>query len=130
MIVPSVIVNDSEPSDSLSSVAAMGMLCVAPAALFAAKVTVSDVAPRSEPSAASVPSGALHATVTSAPTALDSVTVKTASLPSDTLADGPDMLSSAESRSSGTLVVPLSSSVSVTVAELTLRPATVVAPGS
>ena len=62
VIVPSVTVNDSAPSDSASSVAAIVMLCVAPAALFAPNVTVPDVDPRSDPSAASADSGALHPT--------------------------------------------------------------------
>ena len=60
-------------------------------------------------------------------TAADKVTVNVASLPSATFADGPLMLSSAESLSSVGVVVVLSSSVSVMVAELTLR-LTVVVP--
>ena len=128
VIAASVTVKDSAPSESVSSVAVTVMVWVAPAALFAAKVTVPDVAERSDPSAASVASGALHATWTSASTALDSVTVKVASLPSDTLDAGPEMDSSAESLSTGSPVVVLSSSVNVTVAELTLR-LTVVVPG-
>ena len=44
VIVPSVTVNDSAVSDSASSVAVMVMLCVAPAAEFAANVTVPEVA--------------------------------------------------------------------------------------
>ena len=83
---------------------------------------------RSAPSAASVPSGALHATWTSAATAFDRVTVNTALPPSDTLDSGPVMLSSALPRSSVSAVVDLSSSIRVTVASLTLRP-TVVVPG-
>ena len=118
----------SSPSESISSVAVMVMLCVALAAELAVKVTVPEVVPRSALSAASVPSGADHATVTSAATAFDSVTVKIAALPSATLADGPLMLSSALSLSSPGVVL-LSSSVRVTVAELTLSPDTVVAPG-
>ena len=55
VIAPSVAVNDSAVSDSASSVAVMVMVCVAPAALFAANVTVPEVVPRSAPSAASVP---------------------------------------------------------------------------
>ena len=62
VMVPSVAVNDSAVSESLSSVAVMVMDCVAPAALFAAKVTVPEVVPRSAPTAASVPNGALQAT--------------------------------------------------------------------
>ena len=49
--------------------------------------------------------------------------------PSETFEDGPLMLSSAESLSPGIVVVVLSSSVSVMVAELTVRP-TVVVPGT
>ena len=65
VIVPSVTVKDSAVSDSASSVAVMVIVWVAPAAEFAAKVTVPEVSSRSAPSAASVPSGALHATCTS-----------------------------------------------------------------
>ena len=128
VIAPSVTVKDSAVSDSASSVAVMVMDCVAPAAELAAKVTVPDVAPRSDDSAESVPRGADHATCTAASTAFDSVTVKTALPPSDTLEVGPVMLSSAESLSPGTVVVDLSSSVRVMIASLTLRPATVVVP--
>ena len=129
MIVPNVTVNVSAVSESWSSVAAMVMVCVAPAAELAANVTVPDVADRSDPSAASVPSGAVHATCTSASTAADSVTVKLAAAPSATLEAGPLMLSSAPSLSPGGVVL-LSSSVNVTVAELTVRPTcVVVVPG-
>ena len=62
----------------MSSVTAMVMVWVAPAAELAAKVTVPEVAERSELSAASVPRGALHATCTWAATALERVTVKVA----------------------------------------------------
>ena len=86
-----------------------------------------EVSDRSAPSAESVPSGTLHATCTWAATALDSVTVKTASPPSDTFPEGPEMLSSALSLSPG-VVAPLSTSVSVTIASLTVR-LTVVVPG-
>ena len=102
------------------------MLWVAPAALFAANVTVPEVRDRSAASAASVPRGALHPTVTSASTGWERVTVKTALLPSDTLPEGPDMLSSAESLSPGVVVVPLWS-FSVMIASLTSR-LTVVVP--
>ena len=54
MIVPSVTVNDSAVSDSLSSVAATVKVCVVEPA---ATVTVPDVAPKSELAAASVLSG-------------------------------------------------------------------------
>ena len=64
VIVPSVTVKPSAVSESMSSVAVIVIVCVAPAALFAAKVTVPDVADRSAPSAASAPRGALHATCT------------------------------------------------------------------
>ena len=70
---------------------------------------------------------AVHATVTSFDTPVDNVTVNVASDPSSTFDDGPAMLSSAESLSPGVVVV-LSSSVSVMVASLTLRPVTVVVP--
>ena len=40
VIVPKVTVNLSATADRLSSVTAIVMVCVAPAALFAAKVTV------------------------------------------------------------------------------------------
>ena len=53
--------------------------------------------------------------------------MKTALLPSSTFDDGPDMLRSALSLSSVGVVL-LSSSVSVMLAELTLRPVTVVVP--
>ena len=43
VIVPSVTVNVSAPSDSWSSVAAIVIVCVAPAALLAANVTVPEV---------------------------------------------------------------------------------------
>ena len=119
VIVPKVTVKDSAVSDSMSSVAVMVMVCVAPAALPAANVTVPEVADRSEPSAASVLSGADQATVTSFATSADRVMVKEASLPSATLDAGPEMDISALS----------SSSVRVTVAEVTLRPVTVVVPG-
>ena len=62
VIVPSVTVKLSAPSESASSVAVIVMSWVAPAALFAAKVTVPAVADRSVPSAASVPRGADQAT--------------------------------------------------------------------
>ena len=62
MIVPNVTVNRSAVSDNASSVAVMVIVWVAPAALFAANVTVPDVADRSEPSAASELSGADQAT--------------------------------------------------------------------
>ena len=88
VIAPRVTVKLSAVSDSFSSVALMVIVCVAPAAEFAAKVTVPEVAPKSAPSAASVPSGALHATVTDLATAADRVTVKVASEPSATLAVG------------------------------------------
>ena len=68
---------------------------VAPAALFAANVTVPDVADRSADSAPSVPSGADHATCTCDATAADSVTVNSAFPPSETLAVGPLILRSA-----------------------------------
>ena len=127
VIVPSVTVKDSAPSDSMSSVAVMVMSCVAPAAELAAKVTVPEVADRSAASAESVLRGALHATVTSASTACDNVTVKVASLPSETFDAGPLMLTSAESLSSVSVVVDLSSSVRVMMASLTSR-LTVVVP--
>ena len=76
VMAPSVTVKPSAVSDSLSSVAVIVMLCVAPAALFAANVTVPEVVPKSAPSAASVPKGALHATCTSLAMAADNVTVK------------------------------------------------------
>ena len=101
---------------------------MAPAALLAAKVTVPEVVPRSAATAVSVLSGALQATATSAATAFDNVTVKTALPPSKTFEAGPLMESSAVSLSPG-VVVPLSSSVRVTVAELTVR-LTVVLPGT
>ena len=129
VIVPKVTVKLSASSDSMSSVIAMVMLLVAPAALLAAKVTVPDVADRSAPSAASVLKGALHATCTAEATAADRVTVKVASEPSATLDVGPVMLRSVESESSGlSFVVPLWS-FRVIVAELTLRSSTVVVPG-
>ena len=115
VMAPRVTVKDSAGSDSLSSVAAMVMVCVAPAALFAAKVTVPDVADRSAPTAASVGDGALHATCTSEAMAVERVTVKTALPPSATLEAGPAMESSALSLSS-VGVVDLSSSVKVTEA--------------
>ena len=104
----------------------MVMFCVAPAAEFAANLTVPEVVPRSAAFAESVPSGADHATCTSASTAADNVTVNVASDPSATLADGPSMLSSAPSLSSVSVVVVLSSSVSVMVADVTVRPTSVV----
>ena len=94
------------------------MVCVAPAAEFAAKVTVPEVVPRSAATAASVLNGALHATCTSAATDFDSVTVKVASEPSSTLDVGPDMLSSAESTRS---LVEWSVSVMSTWPQLTVR---------
>ena len=42
VIVPSVTVNDSAVSDNKSSVTAMSMSCVAPAALLAANATVPE----------------------------------------------------------------------------------------
>ena len=128
VIVPSVTVKDSAVSERASSVAVIVIVWVAPAAEFAAKVTVPEVVPRSALPAASVPSGALHATRTSAATAAERVTVKTALPPSATFEAGPVMESSAVSLSPG-VVVDLSSSVSVTVAAVTLRPDTVVVPG-
>ena len=89
-MVPRVTVKDSAVSDSMSSVAVMVMVCVAPAALPAAKVTVPEVVPRSAATAASVPRGADQATCTSFATACDRVTVKTALSPSATLESGPD----------------------------------------
>ena len=130
VIVPSVTVNASAVSESASSVAVIVIVCVAPAALLAANVTVPDVAPRSAPSAASVPSGAAHATCTSASTAAERVTVNSAFPPSLTFAVGPLIETSAESLSSVGVVVLLSSSVNVTVAELTVNPtASGVVPG-
>ena len=129
VIAPSVTVKDSAASESLSSVAVMVMVCVAPADEFAANVTVPEVADRS----ALLSRVCTQRRATRPPctcpqsTAADNVTVKTALPPSDTFDAGPDMLSSAESLSPGVVVV-LSSSVSVTVAEVTLRP-TVVVPG-
>ena len=79
----------------------------------------------SAPSAVSAVSGALHATCTSASTALERVTVKVASEPSDTFDVGPVIETSAESLSPGVVVV-LSSSVSVMMALLTFRPTCVV----
>ena len=70
---------------------------------------------------------AVHATVMSASTAADSVTVNVALPPSETFADGPDMLSSAESSSLGSPVVVPLWSFSVMVASLTSR-LTVVVP--
>ena len=129
VIAPSVTVKPSATSDSASSVAVIVILCVDPAAEFAAKVTVPDVAPRSDASAASVPSGADHATCTWDATACERVTVKVASDPSATLDAGPTMDSVAVSLSSVGVVVLLSS-VRVTVAELTLSPTcVVVVPG-
>ena len=64
VMVLRVTVKDSAVSDSASSVAVMVMVCVAPAALFAAKVTVPEVADRSAASAASAARGADQATVT------------------------------------------------------------------
>ena len=79
--------------------------------------------PRPSPAALTTPPACFD-------TAADSVTVKVASLPSDTFAAGPDMLSSDLSLSSvGVVVVPLWS-FRVTVAELTLSPTcVVVVPG-
>ena len=113
VMAPSVTVKDSAVSESASSVAVMVIVWVAPAAEFAAKVTVPEVSSRSALSAASVPSGALHATRTSLATAAERVTVKEASDPSATFDAGPLMLSSAVSLSLGSSVVVLSSSVSV-----------------
>ena len=129
VIAPSVTVKLSAASDSMSSVAAMVMVCVAPAALFAAKVTVPDVADRSAPSAASAANGALHATCTWAATASDSVTVKTALPPSATFDVGPVMRRSVESMSSGSSFVFPLRSFRVISAEVTVRPSTVVVPG-
>ena len=67
-----------------------------------------------------MPSGAVHATVTSAATDLESVTVKAAADPSATDAEGPDMLSFAPS--TRRLVVR---SVRVTLAGLTFSPVAV-----
>ena len=126
VIAPSVTVKLSAASDSMSSVAVMVMVWVDPLALFAAKVTVPDVTDRSDPSAASVPRGALHATCTWAATASDSVTVKTALPPSATFDVGPVMRRSVESMSSGSsFVVPLRS-LRVISAEVTVRPTSVV----
>ena len=125
---PRVTVNVSAPSDSWSSVTAIVIVCVDPAALFGANVTVPEVAPRSAASAPSVPSGALQATCTCAATAADRVTVKVAFPPSVTFTDGPLMLRSVSSSSLGSSVAPLWSLNSM-VAELTVRPSTVVVPG-
>ena len=89
VMLPSVTVNVSAVSDSWSSVAVIVMVCVAPAALLAANVTVPEVDPQVALAAASVPNGALHATCTCAATAADSVTVNSAFPPSVTLAVGP-----------------------------------------
>ena len=128
VIVPSVTVKLSAPSESMSSVAVMVMVWVASAALFAANVTVPEVTDRSAPSAASAANGALHATLTSDATPADSVTVKVASPPSDTFPVGPVMIRSALSSSFGSSVSPLRS-FRVIVAEVTVRPSTVVVPG-
>ena len=129
VMAPRVTVKLSAPSDSASSSTPIVIVCVAPAALLAANVTVPDVADRSVPSAASVPSGADHATCTCAATASDNVTVNSAFPPSLTLAAGPLMLRSVLSSSLGSsLEVPLWS-LRVIVAELTVRPSTVVVPG-
>ena len=67
VMVPSVTVKLSSVSESASSVAVMVMVCVAPAAEFAANVTVPDVADRSAALRGVGGSEApLHATWTSA----------------------------------------------------------------
>ena len=80
VMAPSVTVKDSAVSESISLVAVMVIVWVAPAAEFAAKVTVPEVSSRSALSAASASSGADQATCTSAATAAERVTVKEASL--------------------------------------------------
>ena len=89
-IVPSVTENVSAASERLSSTTATSMVCVAPAAEFAAKVTVPDLSATSSVSA--VPGIRLHATVTSAATWRDSVTVNTAVEPSGVSSDGGSIL--------------------------------------
>ena len=128
VIVPRVTVKPSEVSDRSSSVAPMVIVSVAPAAELAANVTVPEVADKSEPLAPSVLSGADQATTTSAATAFDSVTVNDAFPRSATFDAGPLIDISAVSLSPGGVVV-LSSSVNVTVAEVTDSPETVVVPG-
>ena len=82
VIVPNVTVNPSATSERESSDMAIVIVCVDPAALFAANVTVPLVDPRSAASAPSVPNGAVHPTLTSAATCLDRVTVNSALEPS------------------------------------------------
>ena len=88
--VPSVTVKVSASSERLSSVTPTSMVCVAPAAEFAAKVTVPAVAVTSAASA--VPGITLHATVTSAATWRERVTVNLALAPSGVSAAGDSIL--------------------------------------
>ena len=67
----------------------------------------------------------LHATSTCDAIAVDSVTVNSTSPPSETFADGPLMYRSALSSSLGSSLSPFRS-LRVIVAELTVRPTTVV----
>ena len=127
VISPRATVKLSAPSDNSSSIAVMVMDWLEPASLFAGKVTVPPVVPRSAAFAESVPKGALHSTRTAASTDLDNVTVKTALFPSETGAEGPVMLSSTCSFSPGGMA-PWSLSVSVTVAVPTVSPGAVVLP--
>ena len=109
---PKDSVKPSAGSDNMSSTAVTDTLRVVFAGEPAAKVTLPETDPRSDPDAADAPEPATdHTTCTSAATRCDNDTVNCAAAPSDTGDAGPD-----------TLTVAVSSSAIDTEASETVNP--------